>query len=385
MNVILVDLRFNRLELPAMSTPGKSNRRDFLSGRSAQQRLADVAAGTAPEVGDGDAEASLKSAKTYLVQVARKAMACDFAVLMNAGQYEQGQEAAMAALDLVDELEDQFSVYRDSSEIMHVNRTAGHAPVTVDRRLFELLELCQELSERTDGAFDATSAPLNKAWGFHRRQGCIPDADALEAALRRVGFAHLKLDNNAGSVAFAQADLELDFGGIGKGYALDLAAEQLEAAGVTNFLMHGGRSSVVARGTQAGESGWSVGIRDPLRAGKRLGQVMLQDAALSTSGAGSQFFRHEGRRYSHIIDPRSGRSVEGLLSTTVISPSAAEADALSTAFYVMGPEEATRYCENNAHLSAVLVTPGGDVGGMSLRVIGKAADCFIPERDATGT
>lgn len=366
-----------------MNTPGKSNRRDFLSGRTAQQRLADLAAAGEPS-GDKDAAHAGQTAKTYLIQVARKAMACEFAVLLNAGQYDHGQKAAMAALDLVDELEEQLSVYRDSSEITYVNRNAGIGPVTVDLRLFELLELCKELFQRTDGAFDATSAPLSKAWGFHRRQGSIPDSEALEAALRRVGSTHLKLERDSGSVSFAEAGLELDFGGIGKGYALDLAAEQLQASEVNDFLMHGGRSSVAARGQRAGESGWSVGIRNPLRPGERLGQVMLRNAALSTSGAGSQFFRHEGRRYSHIIDPRNGRPVEGLLSTTVISPSAAEADALSTAFYVMGPDEAERYCEKNPHISAVLVTPGGNVGGMSLRTIGQSGDFFIPETDESG-
>jgi len=149
--------------------------------------------------------------------------------------------------------------------------------------------------------------------------------------------------------------------------------------------MHGGRSSIIARGKRAGEPGWSVGIRNPLRPGKRLGQVTLIDTALSTSGAGSQFFRHAGRRYGHIIDPRSGQPAEGLLSTTVICPSAAEADALSTAFYVLGPEKVERYCEQNPHVSAVLVTPGGDVGGMEVRTIGKAGELFTPEAGVEST
>ena len=109
---------------------------------------------------------------------------------------------------------------------------------------------------------------------------------------------------------------------------------------------------------------------------------MLQHAALATWGAGSQFFRHGGRRYGHILDPRTGHPAEGLLSTTVISPSAAEADALSTAFYVLGLEGATRYCQEHPHVSAVLVTPGGDVGGMSVWTLGDAGECFEADPEA---
>ncbi len=323
--------------------------------------------------------------QAYLVQVARRAMACDFAVLLNAGEYARGQEAAMAALDGVDELEDQLSVYREESEIVHVNRRASRSPVVVDRRLFELFKLCLELHERTDGAFDATSTPLGKAWGFYRRQGRIPSDEALVAARSKVGSCHIQLDDEKGTVSFDKNGLEVDFGGIGKGYALDLVTMHLLDAGVNDFLMHGGRSSVIARGKRAGDEGWSVGIRDPLRPGKRLGQVMLTNAALSTSGTGSQFFRHAGKRYGHIIDPRTGQPAEGLLSATVISPMAAEADALSTAFYVLGPEKAASYCEQHPGVSAILVTPGGDVGGMTVRTLGRAESLFMPESGSATT
>ncbi len=366
-----------------MSTPEQPNRRDFLSGRAAQQRLAELGVEQRGATTDADGERGRHAARTYLVEVARRAMACDFAVLLNAGQYAQGQEAAMKALDLVDELEDLLSVYRETSAIMQMNRRAAQSPVVVDCRLFDLLKRCLELYERTDGAFDVTSTPLGKAWGFFRRQGSVPTEQELTAARSRVGSSYLQLNDEQGSVAFNHDELEVDFGGIGKGYALDIAANHLRAVGVENFLMHGGRSSVVVHGKQAGEAGWSVGIRDPLRPGKRLGQVMLHDAALSTSGAGSQFFRHAGRRYGHIIDPRTGHPVEGLLSTTVICPSAAEADALSTAFYVLGPEKAERYCEQNPHVAAVLVTPGGNSGGMTVRSLGRAEELFTPEVDTT--
>lgn len=365
-----------------MSPPRQSHRRDFLSGRSVQQRLADAAT-EVPQARPTDGERPARHApKSYVVEVARRAMACDFAVLLNAGQYAQGQETALAALDLVDDLETQLSAYRETSEIMQVNRRASVEPVEVDGRLYDLLKLCLELYHRTDGAFDVTSAPLSKVWGFFRRQGSIPEDAALAAALAHVGSNHILLNEEDRSVAFGHRELDVDFGGIGKGYALDLGAELLVAAGVSNFLMHGGRSSVIALGQRASESGWSVGIRDPLRAGKRLGQVMLHDAALSTSGAGSQFFRHGGRRYGHILDPRSGHPAEDLLSTTVISPSAAEADALSTAFYVLGLEGAKKYCEQNPHVAAILVTPGGDVGGMTLWTLGQAASWFTPDPDA---
>ena len=140
------------------------------------------------------------------------------------------------------------------------------------------------------------------------------------------------------TIAFRQAGMSINFNSMGKGYALDRMAELLAANDVGDFLLQGGKSSVLARGDQPGssETGWLVGVRHPLRPDERMAELVLHDQALSTSGAGTQFFIRRGQRYGHILDPRTGRPAEGLYSATVIAPTAAEAEGLSTAFYVMG-------------------------------------------------
>src|SRR5262245_56683685 len=155
---------------------------------------------------------------------------------------------AVEALDLVDALENQLTVYRETSEVIYVNGRAAEDPVVVEEGLFRLLQRAVALSEDTGGAFDITAGRLSKVWGFFRRQGSMPSADDVAAALTTVGTRHLQLDAAAQSVRFLQPGLELNLGAIGKGYALDRAADALFAGGVRDFLIHGGNSSVLARG-----------------------------------------------------------------------------------------------------------------------------------------
>lgn len=360
-----------------METP-KSHRRAFLTGRAAAEALAQVL----NRIG-GPSSPPLPPARrdTQLLRVSRRAMACEFEMLFNAARVRHGTPAALAALDLVDELEEQLSVYRDTSEVSRLNQAAQFGPVVVEPRLFGLVELALRLHDETQGAFDITSGPLSKVWGFYRRAGSIPTPEALAEARERVGSQHLRLDRGESSIALARPGMELNFGAIGKGYALDRVAERLAEQGIGEFLFHGGRSSVLAKGAmdqscetgQAARVPWTVGIGDPLRPGKRLGQLVLWDRGLSTSGSGVQFFRHEGKRYGHILDPRTGEPVQGMLSVTVTAPTAAEADALSTAFYVLGVEGTRGYCAAHPEIGAVLVHQGAE-GPPRVDVIGIADD-----------
>jgi len=149
-------------------------------------------------------------------------------------------------------------------------------------------------------------------------------------------------------------------GSIGKGYALDRCAERMVEEDIHDFMIHGGQSSVLARGATAGDplGGWLVGVHHPLRHRKRLAEIRLRDRALATSGSEKQFFRYRGRRLSHILDPRTGRPAEGLLSVTVLAPTAVLADGLSTAFFVMGAEPTMAYCEARPELGVLLVRAG---------------------------
>jgi thiamine biosynthesis lipoprotein len=166
-----------------------------------------------------------------------------------------------------------------------------------------------------------------------------------------VGFEKVELDPKARRVRFLASGVGLNFGGIGKGYALDLVAGLLRERGVGRALLSAGGSSVLAFG---GGAGFPVDITSPRRAGA-IGRLRLRDAGLGTSGAGEQYFEVDGRRYGHVIDPRTGWPAEGVLSASVVASSAAEADALSTAFLVAGPELAERYCAAHPNTLALLV------------------------------
>ena len=360
-----------------------TTRREFLTGVSAAEALADAAAGT-------DSPALQKPApKSFLMQIERRAMACQFAVYLNPDSPRFAPEAAVSALALVAELEDQLSVFREHSEVSRLNRRAAHEAVAVESRLFELLSRAVELHRQTGGAFDITSGPLTKAWGFYRRQGRVPDSSEIAVAMALVGSQRIELDEGAGSVRFTREGVEINLGAIGKGYALDRCAELLEREGVGDFLLHGGQSSVLARGRQkttaspaspgaasAAMRGWTIGVKHPVWPKRRLAEIDLQNKSLGTSGAENQYFFHQGKRYGHILDPRSGSPATGVLTASVIAPDAATADALSTAFYVLGVAGATDYCERHDEVAAVLVTPGERSGSVALHAIGVSDDAI---------
>ena len=286
-------------------------------------------------------------------------MACEFELRLCASQDQNDTDAGMAALDLVERVEDQLTVYRDQSELIDLNRSAADEPVRVEPRVFRLLELAGEIHDLTAGAFDLTSGPLSRVWGFSRREGRVPSEAELEQALAHVGWQHVTLDRDASTVRFDRRGVDLNVNSIGKGYALDRAGELLDEQGVADSLMHGGRSTLLARGDNhlLERGGWKAGIRDPLRPDVRLAEFTLRDEALSTSGSGTQFFEHDGKRYGHLIDPRTGWPGEGLYSATVVAPTGAEADALSTAAYLLGVEGTAGLCARRPDVAAVLVAP----------------------------
>ncbi len=291
-------------------------------------------------------------ASSHWVHVAREAMACRFEVTLPMTD-PRGIPAARWALDEIDRLEAQLTVYRDNSDVSCINRNAGEAAVQVESHLFELLLLSQELHRETGGAFDITTGPLIRCWGFFQRSGRIPDPDELDVARQCVGMSHVLLNAADHTVRFARPGVEINLGSIGKGYALDQVSRNLRAWGVRAALLSGGSSSVVAVGGH--DRGWVVGVRHPRKTGFRIATLRLRDAAMATSGTGEQYFMSEGKRYGHILDPRSGMPAHGLAAVTVVASSGAVADALSTAFFVGGCELANEYCRNHPEVLALMV------------------------------
>jgi thiamine biosynthesis lipoprotein len=281
-------------------------------------------------------------------------------------------------LDLVDQLEAQLTVFRDDSEISRINQTAHLAPVQLEPRLFALFELAAQIHNETGGAYDIATGPLTKLWGFYGRQGKIPAAVELNRVLQHVGLRHVHLEHSRQTVQFDTPGLEFNLGSIGKGYALDRMAELLRQQGIERFLLHGGNSSVLAHnrgdGDKQNNHEWRIGLLHPQHAELRIGDICLRNRALGTSGSGTQFFISDGRRFGHILDPRCGWPAENTLSATVAAPTAAEADALATAFYVMGAAAAVEYCRRHNGISAVIMSPTAVAGRVEIALYGWADD-----------
>lgn len=280
-------------------------------------------------------------------------MACRFEVTLP-GDDARHIDAARRALDEAGRLEAALSIFRESSEVSRINGQAAAAPAPASGELFALLTRCQALHSATDGAFDVTSTPLSRCWGFLKREGRVPPASDLDAALRSVGMDRVRLDAASRTVQFAEPGMELNLGGIGKGYALDRLGQCLRRDGVSRALVSAGGSSVLAIGG-AGR-GWTIDVTSPRR-GSRIARLRLRDGALGTSGAGEQFFVSggvDGTRYGHVIDPRTGWPVRGVLSASVVTSDAETADALSTAFLVGGLELAEHYCRDHRGVFAFI-------------------------------
>ena len=342
-----------------MASEKPSSRREFLQGRAAARALVDRAQRAIESVAADPGKHKATESRVAHLHASRRAMACQFEVQYHATDGPESTDAMLAALDLIEALEDQLSIYRDHTEVAQLNRSAAVGPVAVERRLFQLLQLCEWLGESTSGAFDITSGPLSRVWGFLRREGRMPEQEELDAALQHVGCNLWRLDREAQSIEFERPGVEINLNSIGKGYALDRADELLHQRGIDNYLWHGGRSSVLARGVNEAdpEKAWTVGIRHPIHADRRLAELHLRNQALGTAGSGTQHFEHEGRRYGHLIDPRTGWPAEGVATATAIAETAAEADALATAFYVLGAGATAEYCAAHTDVAALLVCP----------------------------
>ncbi len=325
---------------PAVIRPASRSRRDFLTGAR-------------PPGGD----------RGYWLRAHRRAMACRFEITI-ASEDAAWLPAVRDALDGIDRLEEELSVFRESSVISRINRVACVEAAAIDDRLMALLAQCDELRRETGGAFNITSTPLSRCWGFLLRQGRLPSPAEIDEARHKVGGDAVVLDASRRSVRFARPGIELNLGAIGKGYALDCVAADMRRAGVRHALLSAGRSSLYAIGPstslRAGtDDEWQIEVVSPRRKAP-IAQLWLRDAALGTSGAGEQFVVVDDVRYGHVIDPRTGWPASGIESVSVIAKSAAVADALSTAFLIGGIELGERYCGRHSNVMALITEENAD-------------------------
>jgi thiamine biosynthesis lipoprotein len=278
-----------------------------------------------------------------------------FHLTLYAPNQAEGDAAAKAAFARVAELDGIMSDYRATSELMQLCQKAGGDPVRVSEELFFVLARAQQVSGRSEGAFDVTVGPVVKLWRRARRTQQLPDHKDLAEALALVGWDKVKLDEKARTVQLTKAGMQLDLGGIAKGYTGDEVLAVLRRHKITRALVAAG-GDIVAGDAPPDAKGWSIGIaplEDPNNKPTRY--LILHNAAVSTSGDAEQYVEIDGKRYSHIVDPRTGIGLVGRMSVSVVAPHGIIADSLTKVAAVLGPEKGLPIIEEEEGTAALMI------------------------------
>jgi thiamine biosynthesis lipoprotein len=268
-----------------------------------------------------------------------------------------GNKAIDAVVAEMERIDRDMSTYKPESEVSRVNAQAAQAPVKVSAELFELLSTALEYSKITDGAFDITYASVGFMYDFRKHQK--PSESEIKSALPAVNYRHVVLDAADRSVRFTQPGVRIDLGGIGKGHAVDRGIAVLKSSGIQHALVTAGGDSRIL-GDRFGKP-WVIGIRHPDDKAKMIAKIPLDDTAISTSGDYERYFDEDGKRYHHILDPRTGRSASKVRSATILAATATRTDGLSKTAFVLGPEEAMKLYNRLGDVDAILVTLEGKV------------------------
>ncbi|NQT23005.1 MAG: FAD:protein FMN transferase [Candidatus Omnitrophica bacterium] len=270
------------------------------------------------------------------------------------------KEAIDQAIDRMKALEDVFDRFRPTSEVRRVNKVAGERAFDVTKDFFQLLDQSLYLSAVTGGAFDVTVGPLVEAWGFYSKKKFeLPSKKVISRALEAVGYRHVILDPEILSVKFDVHGVELDFNAIAKGYIVDEAARVLKKNGVEVALIDAG-GDVLCIGRR-NDKEWILGIRHPINKKRVIARMSLSGGAAATSGGYENYITIDGKKFPHILDPRTGYPPEhNVLSATVVCKSLAMADALATALFVMEPDEGLDLIESLDNIDCVIIAIEND-------------------------
>lgn len=287
-------------------------------------------------------------------------MGTEVRIVLYAPDAAAASGAAQAAFGRIAILDEALSDYRDSSELIRVSRQSGGGPIEVSEDLFRVLRAAQRIARDSDGAFDVTVGPLSVLWRHARRVREMPDAASVAAARALVGRDKLELDEQRHTVRLTTPGMQLDLGGIAKGFAADEAAAVLTRCGIGAALVAAG-GDIVATGPPPGRDGWRVAVASIEDAGRPAGYIILRDAGVSTSGDAEQFVVLGGVRYSHVFDPRTGAALTGRRSATVVARDGMTADALDTAVAVMGAVKGLALVESTPGAGALVVEETGGV------------------------
>ncbi|HPU01434.1 MAG: FAD:protein FMN transferase [Firmicutes bacterium] len=291
----------------------------------------------------------------------RLLMDTDVSVQFYSGSSQEAEAAKEELFQEMRRLEQLLSYTESSSEVGKINRAAGKEPVQVGPEAMEAIAKAIYFAGLSEGAFDPSVAPLLDLWGFRGETYRVPSSGEIEAAAALVDYRLVEIDRTAGTIFLPQPGMALDLGGIAKGYIIDRGLELLARRGMGHALINAG-GDIGVLGPKPDGSPWRIGVKHPRREGELIAVIPCsQKGAVVTSGDYERFFEKDGERYHHILDPQSGYPARTLISVTVVAPTAVEADALSTAIFVLGPQRGLELVESLPGIEAILVTPQLDL------------------------
>lgn len=262
------------------------------------------------------------------------------------------------ALNEMERMDRIMSNYKNDSELSKVNKKAAKSPVPCNAELLDVIEQSQYYSELSGGAFDITVSPIVALWGFFSEKGHVPPDKEIERLLPAVSYKNIVIDrgNNPkkpGTVFLKNMKTQIDLGAIGKGYAVDKALEIIRKCGINNGCINLG-GNIYVLGTPPGKNAWKIGVQHPRNVNEILGYLELKNEATATSGDYERFFEFNGKRYSHILNPQTGRPVSGTIATTIVAPTGTEVDALSTSVFVLGHEKGLELVKRIPNVDAMI-------------------------------
>lgn len=304
------------------------------------------------------------TAEVKLLKQTRMIMGTFAEVSIYSNDEKTAGKAIDEALNEMERMDHIMSNYKDDSELSQLNRKAAKLPVACNRELLDVIEQSQYYSELSDGAFDVTIFPLVALWGFFDEKGHVPPNKEIERLLPAVSYKNIVINKGSdpqkpGTVFFKNAQTQIDLGAIGKGYAVDKALEVIKKFGVDNACINLG-GNIYVLGTPPGKNAWKIGVQHPRNKGEILGYLELKNEATATSGDYERFFEIGGKRYSHIIDPKTGMPVSGTISVTIVAPTATEVDGLSTTVFVLGYEMSLALIKKVSGADALIAYEGKD-------------------------
>ena len=285
-------------------------------------------------------------------------MGSSFEITVVAEDEDFAKESLAIAKKEIIRIENLISSWDQKSETSRINRNAGIAAVEVSKELFDLIFRAQQISKLSSGAFDLTFAAIDKLWNFDGRESEMPNPDTLKASVFNIGYQLIELDEESLTVFLPKKGMKIGFGAIGKGYAADRAKQLLVERGVLGGIINAS-GDMNTWGTKPDGSSWTIGIVNPMNNKKVFSWFSLEHNAVVTSGDYEKFTQINGRRYSHIIDPRTGIPSQGIVSCTVFAGKAELADAIATAIFVMGVESGLFLIDQLPDIEAILIDESG--------------------------